>query len=161
MSMRTTLGLAALLMTLPLACGGGAGDPKALNDEGMAALNSGDHEGALTRFESALAALEPGDPQYLRAKMGAIGALTHLDPDKARETLLGLGDQAGANEYSKVASDLTTEGHFMQAIDVLDAGVKRYGESPKLKQMLDLVKAEAEKSGSSEALEKLKGLGYL
>jgi tetratricopeptide (TPR) repeat protein len=141
--------------------GGGGGDPKAANDEGYSALNSGNHQDALSRFQSALEGLDASDPQYMRAKMGEIEALTHLDADGAKDALLGLGDQAGEGEYSKVANTLTGQGNFIQAIDVLDAGVKRYGESPKLKAMLELVRAEAEKSGSSDALDKLKGLGYL
>jgi hypothetical protein len=162
MATRTTLALAALCLTLPLAsCGGGGGDPASLTNDGYASLGSGDHQGALESFEKALAGLDANAPEYMRAKMGEIEALTHLDADRAKDALLGLGDRAGESEYSKVASNLTVEGHFMQAIDVLDAGVKKYGESPKLKALLDKVKAEAEKSGSSDALDKLKGLGYL
>jgi hypothetical protein len=161
MPKRTTLALTALLLTLPLSSCGGGGDPASLTDDGYAALGSSDYEGALGSFQSALAGLDPAEPGFMRAKMGEIDALTHLDPDGARDAILGIGDRAGEAEYSKVASDLTAEGHYIQAIDVLDGGVKRHGESPKLKALLEKVRAEAEKSGSSDALDKLKGLGYL
>ena len=161
MPTRTTLALAALFLTLPLcSCGGGSGDPGSLTNDGYAALGSGDHQGALDSFQSALAGLDPAAPEFMRAKMGEIEALTHLDADGARDALIGMGDQAGEAEYSKVAGNLTAERHFSQAIDVLDAGIKRHGESPKLKALLDKVRVEAEKSDPA-ALEKLKGLGYL
>ncbi len=162
MQIRTTLALATLALTLPLAsCGGGAADPGSLTNDGYAALGSSDYQGALESFHEALAGLEADAPGFLRAKMGEIEALTHLDPDKAKDALLAVGDQIGESEYCRVAGDLTVGEHFDQAIDVLNAGVEKHGESPKLRALLDKVAVEAEKAGSTDALDKLKGLGYL
>jgi len=162
MSNRTQRALAALLVTLPLAaCGGGASDPGQLTSEGYQALGSGDAKAALEDFQTALAGLEAGTPEYQRAKMGEIEALIQLDPKRAQETMLALGSAADESQYATVGNKLTGAGHFLEAIAVLDAGMKRYAESPKLKALLDQVKVEAEKQGDSGALDALKGLGYL
>jgi hypothetical protein len=48
-----------------------------------------------------------------------------------------------------------------QAITVLEAGMLAHPESPHLKVLLTQLGDMAKSSGSSEALDKLKGLGYV
>lgn len=156
--------LGALTLALPLtlvACGGGSETPSEMTDAGYAALGAGDHTAAVESFEGALASLEPGSPDYLRAKMGEIEALIHVDAARARDEFLSESEAFGEAQYATVGSKMTSAKKFNEAIAVLDAGMKRFSESPKLKAMLDQVALEAQKSGNSDALDALKGLGYL
>lgn len=160
--MRRRLAALSLALSLSIAsCGGGSEDPAAMTDEGYAALGAGDHRAAVESFEGALATLEPGSPDYMRAKMGEIEALIHVDAARAKTEFLEQGESFSEAQYATVGSKMTSAKKFQEAIAVLDAGMKRFSESPKLKAMLDQVAVEAEKSGNSDALESLKGLGYL
>lgn len=157
-------GLGALCLALSLslaACGGGGGDPTQLTNDGYQALNSGDHAAAVKSFEAALSGLEAGTPDFQRAKMGEIQALIHLDAGRARDQFLMHAEAFDAKAYETVGSQLTTAKEFEEAIAVLDAGMKRFTENPKLQALIDEVKAAAEKSGDAGALDSLKGLGYL
>jgi len=160
------------LLTLPLltACGGdgaggGSGDPKGLTDAGYASLGTSDFDGALSDFQKALAALEPGAPGFVRAAMGEVDALIHIDPGQARDKFLELArsypDAIGSREFSTVGGKLTSEGKYTEAIDVLDAGLKIFTEDPKLIAVLAKVREAAEKAGDTSALKSLEGLGYL
>ncbi len=166
MDMRITVRrLGALSLALPLllaSCGGGAsGDPGQLTNDGYAALGSGDHAGAVESFEAALADLEPGTPEFMRAKMGEVEALIHLDAGRAQDQFLAVGSSASEADYATIGQKMTKAGAFESAIAVLDSGMKRFSESTKLKGLIDQVKVEAEKSGDAGALDSLKGLGYL
>jgi hypothetical protein len=44
---------------------------------------------------------------------------------------------------------------------VLDAGLTRFADDPKLKEAMDLTVAAAETSGDTSALDALRSLGYL
>ena len=160
---RPGLGALCLAFSLTLAAcgGGGGGDPTQLTNDGYQALNSGDHAAAVKSFEAALGGLEPGTPDFQRAKMGEIRALIHLDASRARDQFLDHAQAFDAKAYETVGSQLTSAKKFEEAIAVLDAGIKRYSESPKLQALIDKVKSEAEKSGDTGALDSLKGLGYL
>jgi hypothetical protein len=159
---RSTPALAALLLTLPLvSCGGGSKTPTELTNDGAAALGSGDYTGALSNYREALAGLTREDPDYLRAKMGEVEALIHVNAEEATTTFLGLGSLVDENHFATVASKMTSAGEYQEAIKVLDAGVQAYGESPKLVAMLQKVKEEAEDAGDEGALKALEGLGYL
>ena len=155
---------ALALRSLPLlaaSCGGGGGSPAELTNRGYQTLNGGDPGGALTTFREALAGLEPSNPDYLRAKMGEVEALIQVNPEEARDVFLRLGSQVDDGHYTTVASKMTSAKAYEPAITVLDVGVKRFGESPKLLEMLKRVREEAEKSGDEGALKALEGLGYL
>jgi hypothetical protein len=170
MDMKTAIhaGLAGLL-TLPLlsGCGGdaGGGSPAELTDAGYASLGTSDWQGALTSFESALAGIEPGGEGFVRAAMGEIEALVHIDAEKAKDKFLALAqsypDAIGTRQYKTVGGQLTSEKKFTEAIAVLDAGMKAHAEDPSLMALIDRVKEEAEKAGDSGALSALEGLGYL
>ena len=132
-----------------------------LTDKGMAALNSGDPKGALLSLEKALSQLEAGSPEYMRAKSGEIEALIQVDAERAKTQLLALGPAADEDLYATIGNKMCAAGKLTQATDVLDAGIKLYSESPQLKALQDRVVAEAQKAGDPDAMEKLKGLGYI
>ena len=95
--------------------------------------------------------------------MGAIEALITLDGEKAKEEFLQLAkdrpDDVSAKDYSYMGGQMASAAVWSPAIDVLDAGHKRFGkEEPTLEKLLDQIKIEAE--SNPEVMEKLKGLGY-
>lgn len=158
----------ALALSLPLvlgACGGGSADPKAATDAGYAALGSGDAQGAVDHFAEALGALEPTDPGYKRARMGEIEAKVGLAPDAAANSFLEYSkshpEQLEAGDYRKVGVQLSDRKALKVAVDVLDAGLKRFPGDPKLKEAMELTVAAAETSGDTSALDALRGLGYI
>ena len=170
MHMKTAIhaGLAGLL-TLPLltGCGGdaGGGSPSEMTDAGYASLGSSDFQGALTSFEGALANIEPGGEGFIRAAMGEVEALIHIDAGQARDKFLALAqsypDAIESRQYKTVAGQMTSEKKFTEAIAVLDSGLQTYAEDPSLMALLERVKEEAEKAGDTGALSALEGLGYL
>jgi len=164
MTKKTNQRLGSLaLLVLPLlgtSCGG-ASTPAELTNQGAEALGSGDYPDALTKYRQALAGLDRDDPDYLRAKMGEVETLIHVNAEEATSTFLGLGSLVNENDFASVASKMTSAGEYHEAIKVLDAGVQAYGESPKLVEMLKVVRAEAEDAGDEDALKALEGLGYL
>jgi hypothetical protein len=159
-------GLLALSLPLVLAaCGGGSADPKAATDAGYAALGSGDAQTAVDHFAEALGALEPTDPGYKRARMGEIEAKIGLAPDAAASSFLEYSksqpEQLEPGDYRKVGVQLSDRKALKAAVDVLDAGLSRFADDPKLKEAMDLTVAAAETSGDTSALDALRSLGYL
>ena len=162
------VGLAGLLaLPLMVSCGGdgASGDPDALTDGGYDSLNTADYSGALSSFEQALAAIEPGQPGFTRAAMGEIEALIHVDAKRAEEKFLQLAtsfpDSIGAQEYKNIGGKMTSEKKFLEAIAVLDAGLKAYTEDPDFPVLIATVQEQASKAGDGDAMKALEGLGYL
>lgn len=155
-----------LLLFLPLllpSCG--SSDPRALTDQGASALASGDAKGAQASFEKALASLKPGDPDYARASMGRFQALVRVDPERARGEFLA---------YAKAQSASVTEGDFatmvneflrrertVEAVDVMDAGVKAFPKSEAMLAVRKRVEEQARAAKDPAAMQKMKGLGYI
>lgn len=160
-----SIGLLALSIPLVLAGCGGSADPKAATDAGYAALGSGDAQAAVDHFAEALGALKPTDPGYKRARMGEIEAKVGLAPEAAAGSFLEYSktqpEQLEAGDYRKVGVQLSDRKALKAAVDVLDAGLKRFAGDPKLKEAMDLTVAAAETSGDTSALDALRGLGYI
>ena len=152
----------ALLPLLAVACGGSA-SPDVLTSQGLDALNSGDHEAALSKLRKALEGLKPGDDGYLEAKMGAIEARIAGDPDGAQQEFLELAsahpDMVNASGYVTIGGHMANQKAWLPAIAVMDAGIKRFGkDEPKLQQLLE--KIQKGSAGDEAATNALKGLGY-
>jgi len=158
--MRISTTLLSLTLVLS-ACSGGA-DPK---DAGLEALQLGKHQDAADQLASALDARTPADADYVEVCVAKCQALAHIDADKAKGDFLQLAESQGekvvAKDFSMIVSDLYSAKQLLPAIDVLDAGLKRFPDDTKLAQLKEKVVAESQKSGDPAALEKLKGLGYL
>lgn len=157
--------LAPLLLA---ACSGGA-DPKSLYDQGQGALASGDYASAAERFDQASAALaaagETGSELYVDATLGAIEARIRTTPEQAKSDFLELAKARPSalepRDFSYVGNKFAAASRFMEAIEVLDAGMKAHAESPQLKELQTSIRTAAEKAGDSAALEAMAGLGYL
>lgn len=156
---------AALMLSLLGAACGGTSDPAKLTDNGYTLLGKSDWKGAQSEFDKALAGLKTTDAGYLRAKLGSVEALVHLDAAKAKDEFLatarGMSSQVKASDYIGIASRLAGEGKFMEGIEVLEAGLDAHPEEPKVRQVGEKIKELASKAGDSEAIAKLKSLGYL
>jgi tetratricopeptide (TPR) repeat protein len=146
-----------------LACGGSS-DPHALTDSGAAALNSGNPKQALSDFDQALEHMDPANPDFLRAKIGRCQALARTDAARAQTEFLALAKdpaaKVGEQDYATVALDLVKSNAIGPAVAIAEAGIRRYPESPTMKNLRDKVGDAAKKANDPDAMKKLKGLGY-
>jgi len=164
------------LLLLGLAACGGATDPATQVDAGYSALSAGDHAAAVTSFEGALAGLEAGTPQHLDAKLGQIQALCYTDPGSASQELLGLSKDSGvkAGDYNKVVTELVAAAQAKAATDtdqasatineavaILTKGKETFPDYDKWDALIKKTGDRAASLGSGDALEALKGLGYV
>lgn len=163
--MKLRLLVAVVLFLLP-ACGGDA-DPRALTDAGSKALNSGKYEEAAKSYESALASIgsDTANPEWKRAKMGLIQALTRIDAPRAQDEFLRFAEANSSKvtdaDFNLIGSKLGDAGKLQEAFAVLDAGMKAHSESPHLKALRDEIGKRAEASGDKGTLDSLRGLGYV
>jgi thioredoxin-like negative regulator of GroEL len=156
-----------LFLTLALALApscGGASDPKALTNEGSAALSAGKYSEAAQSFEQALAAMDATNPDWMPAKLGLIEALVHTDATRAKDEFLALAKSSSSKvtdrDFAQIGNALGQAGKIKEAGEVLTAGLEMYAESPQLIALRDSLGDMAKASGDSEALDNLKGLGY-
>jgi len=160
--MTTMKHLVPIALLLLAACG--PSDPKALADEGNSALGKGDAKSALAKFDEALVGLDPSHEQYVRASIGRCEALAKTDGPAAVKSFLELAGKVpakvGEGDYSLICSKLLQGGFTLEAIDVMDAGKKRFVGSKKMEETLVAVQAAAKKQSTPDALKKLASLGY-
>ena len=160
--MRTTSLLLAL--TLSLASCGDA-DPSSLNSRGYDALGSGKHADAATQFHAALDAIgsDTSHDQYERAMLGLIEANVHEDAEAAEKDFLAFASSTNADsgEYLRIGGLLASAKRFTQAINVLHSGIEAHPEAPALLSRIEQIRADAEKTGDTEAVKHLEGLGYV
>lgn len=161
--MRPTQFLTVSLLCLTAACSGSS-DPKALTDQGQAALTSGDARGAAQHFEDALKHMNAAHPDFLRASMGRCQALARQDPKRAKDDFLALAkqhsDRVKDADFGLITGELVKKGAIVEATEVVTAGMKMFPESPKMVVLRDQVGDAAKKSADPEAMKQLKGLGY-
>lgn len=160
--------LCAVLPLLVTACGGDT-DPVELTRSGSRALGQGDFATAREDFDLALQEIgeDPANPEYLRAKMGAIEARTKDAPDEAVAMFLALAkklpEQIDAADYSRIGGRLGDGGHFNQAIELASAGKTNLppSDQPTIEKLIQDLGDKAKESGSAGALDALRGLGYV
>jgi len=160
--MRSVILLLCALFLVP-ACG--PADPRALTDAGSSALAAGDAPKAQECFEQALAAMKPGDPDYARASMGRFQALVRSAPERARDEFLAYAkaQPASLNEgnYGVLVSEFLRRERTVEAVEVMDAGIKAFPESEAMLAIRTKVEAQARTAKDPAAMQKLKGLGYI
>ena len=150
-------------LVLSASCGGGS-DPAALIGEGTAAMASSDYETAASKFESAIAGLDAGSTDHLKASLGRCRALAHTDAAKAKTEFLQLveGGKVIYTHYNQMTVAFAGAGAWNEAIEVLTVGKEKLPEEKKMEQLVAKVGDQAKNSGaSSEAMKALEGLGYV
>jgi tetratricopeptide (TPR) repeat protein len=154
--------LPSLLTALIASCT--SKDPRAITDAGLRSLNAGDYSEAAESFEQALALLQSGDQDWLRAKMGYVQALIRIDAPRAKDEFLELagGDNGVTDrEFNLIGSRLADVGHLNEATEVARSGIEAFPESEPLRVLVQDLGRQAESSGDAGVLDSLKGLGYV
>ena len=161
-SLRLTAACALLAL---VSCGGGATSPTDLHIQGLDAASAGDFDGAIASYEEALKTAD-GD-LALTIRLDLANALCHTDTAAAADEFMAMveenGDDLTERDYMSVGRQLKDAKAFTEATTVVDAGIQRYGqtESPKLMELMELIKRDVLASGDSEAMAALEGLGYI
>jgi alkylhydroperoxidase family enzyme len=161
--MRPNLSILALALSLPLvACGGADSDPVAAAE---AALQGGDSRKAADLLQGHLAGLDRASAEYREVAILHCSALAESQPAASKDALLALAtaqpDGVTPKDFKDVQSYLQTHGHFSEAIDVMDAGLKRWPNDATMLKVKDVLIAAVQSAGDEEATAKLKGLGYM
>lgn len=160
--MRSTT-LLTLALALPLlACNGDPVDPLQAAET---ALQAGESRTAIELLERHLPSLDRGSVDHREATILLCRALAEQRPVESKDAFLALAaaqpDSVGPKEFKDVQSYLQTYGHFSEAIDVMDAGLKRWPGDETMLKVKDVLIAAVQSAGDAEATAKLKGLGYL
>ena len=151
--------LSASLLTL-VACGG-AGE-----DVDIAVLvQTGKYSAAISAAETQLTTVEKGSEAHKDLLINYAAALAESDAEKARDEFLAFAKAheglIAPTDYKYVVSQLRTHDSYVEAIDVMDAGKKRWPEDETMDLMVAALKQDIESSGDAAAAAKMKGLGYM
>ncbi len=156
--MRSSLFPCLLALSLTLfSCG--SSDPK---KEGLEAIQTGKWDEAVASLDKAFAGLPAEAPDYMEIAMGRCTALAHVDAPRAKaefESLIKSGKTQVA-DFSTIVGHLIAANEYVPAIELMDKGLKQYPEDPKMVNLRDTVVSKSKASGSPEAQNALKGLGY-
>jgi hypothetical protein len=157
-----------LALTIVAAACSPAANPAELTNRGYEALRSGDYKAAEEDFARALEALghDTAQPAWQRAKLGLIEAWTHTDAARAKSEFLEYADKGAGSgvtdkDFALIGGRLGEAGKLDEAVAVVTAGMDAFPESPHLTVLRDKLGDMARSTGSSGALEALKGLGYV
>lgn len=158
--MRTRTALPTLLTLLVAACG--SADPK---DAGLEALQRGQYTDAVYHLEVALEGAQPGTEEYVEIAVARCEALAHTDAAACKtefmELVTSASDQISTQDFSMVVTRLMETQEYLAAIDILEAGVNKFPDDPKMGKIKEKVVEESKKAADPAALEALKGLGYI
>lgn len=163
--MRTAILLSVLALSFT-SCGGSS-DPAELTRSGHRALGTQDFAGALENFDSALGALgeDKSNPLYLEAMLGSIEARSSVDAVQAKDDLVALSKEFPGEvtdkDFNRIANRMGDAGKYAEAIALLDVADDAYPDSEHLKKLGARLAEDAAKGGDSDALDMLKGMGYV
>ncbi len=152
--------LLPLSLTLSLAaCGGNeSADPAQL-------IQQGQYDAAIEASESQLASVEAGSADHKELVIVYAEALAESRADESRDAFLAFAaehpDMVEPVDYKYVVSGLRTHAAYLQAIDVMDAGKKRWAEDSTIDELVEALKQDIAKSGDADSMAKMKGLGYM
>lgn len=159
--MRTTLALLALALPL-FACNGAVSDPVQAAE---AAIQAGDEAKAAKLLQAHVAGLDKSSGAYREAVLLLCTALAKDRPNEAKDTFMALVEvqpaTVTAKDYKEVQSYIQAHGHYSEAIDVMDAGLKRWPDDKTMLEVKDVLIAAIMSAGDKEATEKMRGLGYM
>lgn len=150
------------------ACSGGARDAETALRDGYSALARGDGAAALPLLEQAAGELakDASDPRWKEIQLALVEARGYVDPAAAESSFLSTvrahPTRFQADDFATVGNRLAQAGAPLEAIDVVDAGLKEfgYGQHPRLAKVIDDIERRAAESGDTATRDKLKSLGY-
>ncbi len=155
---------APILLALTLflaACDSG---PVNHSEEASKALQARDYGAAVSHFDQALAALGPDSPERTEIALARCGARAHQDVKAARGEFLEIAASEDLKEkaYKDMVRNLFNAGSdgLLEAVIVVDAGIKKFPDSEGLMAYLEKLKAEAAKAEGGALNKALQGLGY-
>ena len=115
--------------------------------------------------ESQLASVEAGSADHKELVIVYAEALAESRADESRDAFLAFAtehpDMVEPVDYKYVVSGLRTHAAYLQAIDVMDAGKKRWAEDSTIDELVDALKQDIANSGDADSMAKMKGLGYM
>ena len=156
-ALQTLLGTSVLLAAT--ACGGsGDADP-------MALIQKNDFKGAIAVIEPALKTVEQGSDAHRDLLIMHAEALAAESPAEAAksftEAMTAHKDLIQPADVKYVVNRIAKHGHYVDAIDVLDLGLKTWDKDETLAVVLEELKQAIIGSGDEGGNDKLKSLGYL
>lgn len=144
-----------------IACNDAPVDP---SEAAYTAVQDGDHKEAVACFDEALATVEAGSAEHTELSLARCGARAHQDVKAACIEFIVLSGSLdlGEKAYKGMVRNLFNagDGGLLEAVTVVDAGIKKFPDSEGLKAYLEKLKAEAAKAEGGALSEALKGLGY-
>ncbi|MEO0660939.1 MAG: hypothetical protein AAFZ87_05335 [Planctomycetota bacterium] len=151
------LALAPALLAALAACGGGAADASA--DE---LIQAGKFDEAVALIEKQRETVEKGSEAEKELVLLTVDATADEQPELAKKAFLEFAEAApdavSAKDFEYAVSQLRTYRKYVEAIEVMDKGMKRWPEDPVMTELLSFLQADAEKDDGAAAA--LKGLGY-
>lgn len=155
---------APILIALALSLTACSDTPVDPDEAGYTALRDGNYARAVSYFDQAMAELDSGGSEHTDLSIARCGARAHQDVKAACTEFLSLaGSQdLGEKAYKGMVRNLFNagDGGLLEAVTVVDAGIKKFPDSEGLKAYLEKLKAEAAKAEGGALSEALKGLGY-
>lgn len=156
--------LPALAAFFCLACCGHDTARDAMGDAEIA-LQAGDSAKAVSLLKAHVTHLDKAGAEYREATLLLCNALAESKPEEAKNILLELtATQPKAvtpRDYRDVQSYLQTHAHYSVAVDVMDAGLKRWPGDATMLEVKDILIARIQSVGDEAGMIKLKGLGYM
>jgi len=152
--------LLPLSLTLALTACPGAEDA-----DPVQLIQQGQYDQAIEAAESQLASVEAGSADHKDLVIVYAEALAESRADESRDAFLAFAseypDMVVQKDYKYVVSGLRTHSAYLQAIDVMDAGKKRWADDATIDELVEALKQDIAKSGDADSMAKMKGLGYM
>jgi len=158
----------AVVLSLVALVGCGGCGPSTATDPLTAAetaLQAGRSDEAVRLIRAHIARLTAATPEHHEATLLLCSALAEEHPSDARDALLKLAAEhptlVTPRDFKQVQSYLQTHEHYSVAVDVMDAGLKRWSDDPIMLEVKDVLRARILQVGDNDAIEKMRGLGYI
>ncbi len=139
-------------------------DPK---EGGYEAMQNGDHATAASAFKAALEGTDASAPDYTELRLARCEALAFVNGDESEAEFKSLCEEQSeldSKQYALIGRSLLEAEATANAARVVDMGLTAHPDDAKLTALMDKVMvaaAEAADGEDSDAMDALKGMGYL
>ena len=157
---------ASTVALVALSSCGSAETPAQALESGRSAIQSGDHDSALSALNSVVANAEATSEQKFEARCDLIACEGNVNGDEAAETAFNTlkdehKDQLDVGQLTKLGEDAAAAGCTNTALSIITVATALAGEDAtakaSLQQLADLILS----SGGDDAREALAALGYV